>query len=394
MRYFSADCLYPVVGKPIENGVVALNDDGIITAIGKKEEFSQQNIHHTKGIIIPGLINTHCHLELSHLKGKVGTGTGLIDFLKKVVSLRETDPSIIAQRIREEDTLMLKEGIVAVGDISNTSDTALTKKESPIRYYTFVEMFDFMQSSMTQGTIEKYEQVFEAHESNEKNSKSKVPHAPYTVTEGLMNYIAKASSHGETISIHNQETPPENNFLKNKEGSFKGFFEHFGFSNIDLKPIGKNAIHYPIKYLNSECKTLFVHNTESKPEDIQAALSWSSNVFWATCPNANLYIENQLPNYQFFLDQGCKMTIGTDSLTSNWQLSIWEEIKTIHKYQSHVPLETLFEWACINGAKALSFDEELGSLEIGKKPGLVGIELDYNKGNFSIKDSQSKRLDL
>ncbi len=394
MRYYSADCIYPISQAPIKNGVVALDDQGVITSIGKKEAFASQNIHHTKGIILPGFINTHCHLELSHLKGKVGTGTGLIDFLKKVVAFRDTDPAFILQRIKEEDAYMLQEGIVAVGDISNSIDTTLTKKNSAIRYYTFVEMFDFMQSSMTQATIQQYEEVFKAHEANEKNNKSKVPHAPYTVTSSLMKFIAEQSTPADTISIHNQETPPENEFLETKTGAFNAFFKHFGFNNVDLEPIGNSAIHYPMAYLNPKSKTLFVHNTQTTKEDIEAAQQWSDKVYWATCPNANLYIENALPNYQWFLDNNSKMTIGTDSLTSNWQLSIWEEIKTINKFQSYIPHQDLFKWACLNGAEALSFDDQLGSLEVGKKPGIVSIELDYNDGDFNIQGTQAKRLDL
>ena len=122
------------------------------------------------------------------------------------------------------------------------------------------------------------------------------------------------------------------------------------------------------------CKTLFVHNTLTTSEDIKAADAWSSNVYWATCPNANLYIENRLPNYQAFLDTQARMTIGTDSLTSNWQLSIFEEMKTIARFKSYVSFQTLLKWATINGAAALGYEQTLGSLEIGKTPGLVLLE--------------------
>ena len=64
------------------------------------------------------------------------------------------------------------------------------------------------------------------------------------------------------------------------------------------------------------------------------------------------------------------MTIGTDSLTSNWQLCVLEEMKTIAKYQSYVTTSQLLEWATINGARALGFDDELGSIEEGKRCGL------------------------
>ena len=111
----------------------------------------------------------------------------------------------------------------------------------------------------------------------------------------------------------------------------------------------------------------------STPEDILKIEAWNNEVYWVTCPNANLYIENRLPHYQYWLDLKCKMCIGTDSLASNWQLSVLEEIKTIQRYQSYVPFAELIRWATIHGAEALGFDDALGSIEIGKTPGLVHI---------------------
>ena len=126
--------------------------------------------------------------------------------------------------------------------------------------------------------------------------------------------------------------------------------------------------------MNPANRTIFVHNTLSTRDDIEAAHAWGSQVFWATCPNANLYIENRLPNYQLFLDTQARVTIGTDSLTSNWQLSILDELKTIARYQSYVPFDMLLRWATLNGAQALGFDDTLGSLELGKTPGVLLLE--------------------
>jgi cytosine/adenosine deaminase-related metal-dependent hydrolase len=128
--------------------------------------------------------------------------------------------------------------------------------------------------------------------------------------------------------------------------------------------------------LQKENRNLFVHNTLTTKEDIENAhLQLSKEkVFWATCPNANLYIENCLPNYKNFIETNAQVCIGTDSLTSNWQLSILEEMKTILKYQSYVDFETVLTWATINGAKALGFADSLGTVEIGKTPGLVLIK--------------------
>ena len=131
--------------------------------------------------------------------------------------------------------------------------------------------------------------------------------------------------------------------------------------------------------MNPQNKTLFVHNTLTSQADIEAAHAWSPNVFWATCANANLYIENRLPNYQFFINANARMTIGTDSLTSNWQLSILDEMRTIQRFQSYISFETLLQWATLNGAQALGFDDTLGSIEVGKNPGLSLLNLKNDK---------------
>ena len=140
--------------------------------------------------------------------------------------------------------------------------------------------------------------------------------------------------------------------------------------------------------MNPENRTLFVHNTLTSQADIEAAQAWSPNVFWATCANANLYIENRLPNYQHFINTNARMTIGTDSLTSNWQLSILEEMKTIQRFQSYLSFDILLKWATLNGAQALGFDDTLGSIEVGKTPGLSLLNLKKDKilrGDTKVK---------
>ncbi|MCB0695023.1 MAG: amidohydrolase family protein, partial [Saprospiraceae bacterium] len=153
---------------------------------------------------------------------------------------------------------------------------------------------------------------------------------------------------------------------------------------------GKNAIYYALENLNPETRNLFVHNTLTSREDIEAAQSWSNMVYWASCPNANLYIENRLPNYQHFMETNARVALGTDSLTSNWQLSVLEEMKTIQRLNSYLSTETLVRWATWNGACALGFDRELGSIEKGKAPGLVHIDVDPE--DWRLTPSTSARL--
>ena len=379
MRYLAADVVYPIVGFPINKGVVAVDDDNRIVSVGELSDYPGKPFEYFNGALVPGFVNTHCHLELSHMLGKIPTGTGLALFINQVVGTRGfADQAIIQTAIERADRLMYEAGIVAVGDISNTTDTAAVKAASPMCYYTFVEMFDFMQPDRAAATFEQYEAVYAAfaQQLGDRDRLQRVPHAPYSVSPALYARINAANAPGGTVSIHNQETPGEQALFRNKTGDLLALFEQFGMSYDHFEATGRSSIQQALDHLDPAQRTLFVHNTLTSHADIEAAQAWSDQVYWATCPNANLYIENRLPNYQFFLDTGAKMTIGTDSLTSNWQLSVLEELKTIARYQSYLSTETLLQWATLGGAEALGMDQELGSFEPGKRPGVNLITLD------------------
>ena len=375
IKKITADRIYTGTSGPLHHKVITVDQEGTILQIDELSNHDASSVQHFSGAIVPGFINTHCHLELSHMKGRANTGTGLVPFLKTVVNFRDISMEEILDAIDQADAEMWNGGVMAVGDISNKADTAARKNQSKIQYYTFVEFFDFLQEEGSENWFNNFKPAYDQQSDSNGNRKSAVPHAPYTVSRNLFQKINALNAPGNTVSIHNQETPGENALFLNKTGSFLDFYEGFGFPLDQFTPNGKPSIYYALENMDPNCRTLFVHNTESTPEDIRAAQAWSNNIYWATCPNANLYIENRLPNYQYFLDTEAKVTIGTDSLTSNWQLSILEEMKTIARFQSYVPFQTLLRWATINGAEALGFDDQLGSIEVGKKPGLLLLNL-------------------
>lgn len=377
----SADLIVTNNGSALPNGAITYSQfDGKIIDIHSE---APEGSEYHPGVLVPGYINAHCHLELSHLKGVINTGTGLIPFIKGVVSLRDFPEDVIQMAIESADQEMYDAGIVAVGDISNKIDTARVKGQSKIRYYTFVEMFDFLQEQQAEATFQGYQKVYDGHISNGFHKKSYVPHAPYSVSKRLFQYVNDENEAGCTVSIHNQELKAENELFLRKEGAFMDFFNDFGVDLSDFQSIGQSAIHYTLKNLDRKFKTLMVHNTQTSKEDISKAMMWHQDVYWATCPNANLYIENKLPIYQDFVDCGAKMCIGTDSYSSNWQLSIFEEMKTIKRYQNGIDDLEIIKWATINGARALGFDE-LGKLSVGQAPGLNLIKVPVLEGRFDL----------
>jgi cytosine/adenosine deaminase-related metal-dependent hydrolase len=386
-RYITADWVYPVITSRIKNGVVVLNGDRIVELITRDQAPADQ-LEYYKGIIIPGFINAHCHTELSHLKGKAASGTGLLPFINHVVRQRKADKTEIRDAVSEADQYMWNSGIQVVGDICNTADSFEVKKASPIKYYSFIEMFDFLQDDrMAEQTIQ-YLQVYEKRTGNG----AVVPHAPYSVSPSLFRRINLMNTDMVTVSIHNQETPDEEELFQNGKGGFYDFYKKLDVDLKDFKPTGKSSIYYSMEHMDKEKRALFVHNIYTTAEDIQAAKDWNPEVYWATCPNANLYIENRMPHYQTFIDQGAVVTIGTDSLSSNWQLSILEEMKTIARYQSYVGFETLLRWATLNGAQALGMKDRYGSLEVGKAPGVLHLSFDPDHDAFIDDAVQVTRI--
>ncbi len=391
MKKISADLVITNNGPPQQDQVIILDDSNTIIELANAADHDPSSVKRYRGAIIPGFVNAHCHLELSHLYGMVETGTGLLPFMQKVVQMREIGQEIIDQAIRDGDQEMIDNGIVAVGDISNQVDTFEIKRSSRIRYYTFVEMFDFMQPQKSDEFFTNYLQVFEQAPDDNSNRKTAVPHAPYSVSPVLFKKIKSLQKSDCTVSVHNQETVEEDLLFRHGTGKFGDFFQEFGFTLDHFQPTGMSSIRYTLSHLDPNQRTLLVHNTMTSSEDIVFVERWSNLVYWATCPNANLYIENHLPHYQKFIDQNCKICVGTDSLTSNWGLSIWEELKTIHKYQSYVPVEELIRWATINGALALGFEKSLGSIERGKRPGLNLVDLD-DSGGVDLRGSCQRLL--
>jgi len=167
-----------------------------------------QNVH---GILSPGFINCHCHLELSHLKNVIPPGTGLIEFLCSVVTKRNFDPQLIQQEIVKAEKEMYDNGTVAVGDIGNTADTAEVKATSRIYWQNFVEVLSFTDEKAEEN-IKHYQSVL-GQLNKIKNQKAEirnslVPHAPYSISPKTFETINELTK-DQVISIHNQEHPAE-----------------------------------------------------------------------------------------------------------------------------------------------------------------------------------------
>lgn len=381
-RKFKADELFDGYRFRNSNEVLITKEDGTIEAIIPLEQ-AGDDVQLLKGILTPGLINCHCHLELSHLKNVIPPHTGLIDFLCAVVTKREVSAQVKAQAILAAENEMYTNGIVAVGDIGNTADTAMVKSKSKIRWQNFVEVISFTDERATEN-FKHYQTVAEELELKTKNSNHRtvlVPHAPYSISPKTFELI-NAASKNQIISIHNQEHPAEDELYKTGGGDYLKLFKIFGMDASPFPVTGKSSIRSYLPYFNNGQTIFLIHNTFMPEEDIVWANEYAATnglkLVYCLCINANLYIENKTPPIELFLTHNCALVLGTDSYSSNWHLSIAKEMQALLQH-STLTKEQVLQMATFKGAKALQWDEELGSFEKKKKPGIVLLNDDFTE---------------
>ena len=386
MKKFTADIIYTLEGEPIPNGVVVTDDKGKILSVGKADLISKEGAKYHKGAIVPGFINAHCHLELSHLYQKIVEGEGLIVFIKKVISLRDVEKDVQLQAAKDADEMMWKNGIVAVGDICNTSLTANIKAGSKIKYHNFVELLGMESKNAHQ--ILKNAIALKA---NFTHATSLVPHSPYSVSATLLKELKNYCTHQQNlISIHNQESMEENYLYRYKTGAFIEFYKELGIDVSDFKPRSKTSFAAVLLALPKKESKLFVHNTFTSISDVSLANRVGQGLNWCLCPNANWYIERQLPHITQLLQSKFPFTVGTDSLASNHTLCILAEMRTLLNNFPQLNFAEVLKWATLNGAQFFGFDDQLGSIKVGKTPGL-NLITHFNADNIN-PDSKVVKL--
>lgn len=388
---FSADRIFNGKKFLADDAVIITNNTGTIIDIVPKKD-AGSNVQHFKGILAPGFINAHCHLELSHMKGVIPEHTGLPDFILSIVNQRHFPEDKILAEIANAEAEMITNGIVAVGDISNNALTLKQKQKNKLTYYNFIEVSGWKPEIAETRYLNALDVMMHFKEQNPAANLSLSPHAPYSVSSLLWEKIVPHFA-GNTVTIHNQETIAENQLFNDGSGDFISMYQAMNIDQTHFTPTGKSSLASYIHLLANAKNILLVHNTLTTENDIMLAHQQSTTnnnkVYWCLCVNANLYIENTVPDIQLLRNQKSNIVVGTDSLSSNHSLSILDELKTIHQRFPDIPLAETLQWATLNGARALQLNHQFGSLEIAKKPGIIVLE---NVGDIINENTTVKRV--
>ncbi|MDT8400841.1 MAG: amidohydrolase family protein [Bacteroidales bacterium] len=391
MRRLSAQYIITGTGDILKRGIIATDTEGRITEItdtgGRPVELSKTEFYN--GILVPGFVNCHCHIELSGLHKKAGEHMGLGEFIRKVRETRTRERKDELKSIAEADKMMFKSGISACGDVCNTGISFEIKEGSPVKYINFLEVFGIDPRKAGKRISEVKALKKEAGRFSADSWI--VPHSFYSMSATLLAMVKEVSSDNELNTVHFMESEQETSLLKDAGGGLMESYGAMGISPGMLYDRVPDHITGIMDYISPAGNLILVHNTFAGEKEIRAAVQ-RGNCFFCLCPGSNLYIENALPPVTALMKMKADIVIGTDSLASNKSLDILGEMKIINSNFPDLSLEEMVGWATINGARALKIDSDYGSIEKGKKPGLVLIEnADLSKLRLTEK-SRARRL--
>lgn len=392
MNRAAAAYVYPLTGpEPLRNGFVEWEDDGTIIRTGICEDPAREPVF-WDGAIVPGFVNAHCHIELSYMKGLFRKGTGMAGFIDQINALRDTKS--LEEKVRdlsEAMDLLWRRGVVAMADISNCADSFAVKTRHPMYTRTFLEVFGTEPEdceSVMEG-VRKLKAVADRFGLDA----APTPHACYTMSPRLLTAVSAEGLRSGFLSFHSEETEEEEQMLKSGSGKM---WENRKAAGMSVPPVtGKSSLMYFIDRLLEghpapfDEHILLVHECCMDQEGIDAVKAVMNHPFVALCPLSNLFIHNTLPPVELMRRNGLSLCVGTDSLSSNDDLDMVAELYCLQRNFPEIPLGELLGWACRNGAEFLS-RPELGTLEPGKRPGLVLID-SLEDGRLTAS-SQSRRL--
>lgn len=352
-----------ILNKFEKNGIITLSNDGVIENIelGVENIDSLSGVEFYSGVLIPGMVNCHSHLEYSYVKGMIPQGGGLGKFIETIIGIKIKNETPDEQKINAAaywDAIMAEQGIIAIGDHNNNDYVYGVKSKSKIKYFNFIELFDLDNKTSQEAYQFGLDRVGTSNK--EGHVSSIVPHANYTMKQELIN-LTGGSKVGENgvkadgiVSVHFKES-----LELGGEGEFEAIYEGLSYDRDRI---------------------LLIHSIYVTREEIQKMKSkLKDKISVVMCPVSNLYIENNMSDLNMLREEGITVALGTDSLSSNVDLSMVKEMKSLQDNFSNLSLNDIIQMATENGAKTLCIDSWAGTFEKGKNPGVVllsGINFD------------------
>jgi aminodeoxyfutalosine deaminase len=342
MIVHAAPWVVPVAAPPLRDGAVALDGDRV-AAVGPRAALADLGtvVDH-RGVIMPGTINAHLHLELSHVR--VPGGDGLVSWVRRLLATRTPTNVGIARAAAKE---MAARGTVGAVDISNDGGTAAYFADTGIEARVLAE------------------RIAPRGEPPAARGRE-TPHATYSCGPAALRTLA-ARNGGRVASIHVEEDPAEAAWLVDGAGPFAEFLRE----RDALPSVAVPGVR-PIAWLDSlgvlGPGTLLVHLTVADSDSLDRAAR--NGCIAVLCPRSNQHISGRLPPVGGIRAAGLRAALGTDSLASSPTLDVLGDVQALAR--AGVEPEWLLRAATLGGAAALGASH-LGAISVGKRPGVIVV---------------------
>lgn len=398
--------------------IVTISDEGVIVEVAECEHIdSQAGVEFYPGILVPGFVNAHCHLELSHMHGVIPPGGGFTAFARgmasaaaarraaerrgKTAPFGESLPAAAAESgpssaARFWDAKLWSEGVAAAGDVCNGATTFELKGRSRIKYHNFCELFGLgadpakvfaLRGEAIRGGLQA----------------SVTPHSTYSLASDAFRAVAGGAdaiareteaavgrakndiAHPPApLSIHFMESEAEAELFR-RRGPLWEWYAQRGLAP-DFLDYGSPAERLTAQ-VPATTPVMLIHNCVATRRDIDIVMGhFTASVTWVVCARSNRHISDLTPPIGLLRASGLRIAVGTDSLASNDDLSMMGELAALAALPDAPPLAELLRWATVGGAAALGMDDTLGTIEVGKSPGLVLLSaVDMQRGAFTEK---------
>jgi len=382
MRILHADAVVTGDADVLRDAAVVVDGRGAVVDLGPAGDLLPRHAglapERVRGVLLPGLVNAHTHLELSAMRGQVRGGAGFVPWVEQMIGVRaesrpEDDSDAIEQAVADLDAF----GTSAVGDISNSMSAVRPLARRGFVGRVFHEVFGIERGPLEErvAALPKIVEERVGEWPTPELVYTPTPHTLYTTHAAVVRRLARdARERGSRISLHLAEHAAERRFLEHGDGPIPGWYEaRLKLRRDLLEWPGKSPIALADDLGALGPHAICVHLTDARPDELELVARRGAPVVF--CPRSNLFIETRLPPLLAARAAGLLPGLGTDSLASNASLDVLAEARALADRFSSVPARDLVRMATWEGARALGRDD-VGRIALGARPGIFAIDGD------------------
>ena len=327
--------------------------------------------------LLPGLVNAHTHLELSYLRDEIPPAAEFVTWIRGVIAARRQSPDPRSPDIVEGVARGIDEalacGTALVGDITNTLATFAALFDSDLAAVVFYELLRFNADDGDEVVADAMKRI-RALPAHGAVRASLAAHAPYSVAPSIFRAMRRVMDDDRSLapcSVHLSESAAEVEFIATGGGPWRGLLEDVGAWDPTWTAPGVSPVQYLDEQGLIDPRVLVVHGVQMTRGDLARVAERGATL--VTCPRSNGHTGAGAPPLDDFYASGVRVAVGTDSLASTPDLNVFAELATMRALAPSVPARMLLDSATRQGAVALGWGEDFGTLEPGRRARLLAV---------------------